>query len=94
LLTPSAQRSSSGVIVTDVADNSLAAQQDVQREDIITEVDGQTDHQCAIIREALNKADPDAASYSISIAREQNFCCIKSRHQLALGASAADRSPA
>src|SRR5947208_15026753 len=29
-----------GVIVTDVADNSLAAQQDIQREDIITEVDG------------------------------------------------------
>ena len=29
-----------GVIVTDVADNSLAAQQDIQREDVITEVDG------------------------------------------------------
>ena len=29
-----------GVIVTDVADNSLAAAQDVQRDDVITEVDG------------------------------------------------------
>ena len=29
-----------GVIVTDVADNSMAAAQDIQREDVITEVDG------------------------------------------------------
>src|SRR5581483_10245505 len=29
-----------GVIVTDVADNSLAAQQGIEREDVITEVDG------------------------------------------------------
>ena len=29
-----------GVIVTDVADNSIAAAQDIQREDVITEVDG------------------------------------------------------
>src|SRR5439155_16357883 len=29
-----------GVIVTDVEDNSIAAAQDIQREDVITEVDG------------------------------------------------------
>src|SRR5437660_2654717 len=47
-----------GVIVTDVADNSLAAQQDVQREDIITEVDGKPITNVQSFREALNKADP------------------------------------
>ena len=34
-----------GVIVTDVADNSLAAAQDIQREDVITEVDGKPSDQ-------------------------------------------------
>src|SRR5213594_329273 len=47
-----------GVIVTDVADNSLAAQQDIQREDIITEVDGKPVTNMQSFREALNKADP------------------------------------
>src|SRR5881394_3714270 len=47
-----------GVIVTDVADNSLAAQQDIQREDIITEVDGKPVTNIQSFREALNKADP------------------------------------
>jgi serine protease Do len=47
-----------GVIVTDVADNSLAAAQDIQREDVITEVDGKTITNVASFREALNKADP------------------------------------
>src|SRR6266403_2163451 len=47
-----------GVIVTDVADNSLAAQQDVQREDIITEVDGKPITNVQSFREALTKADP------------------------------------
>src|SRR5438094_440596 len=47
-----------GVIVTDVADNSLAAQQDIQREDIITEVDGKPVTNLQSFREALNKADP------------------------------------
>src|SRR5438477_2833142 len=47
-----------GVIVTDVADNSLAAAQDVQREDVITEVDGKKITNLASFREALNKADP------------------------------------
>ncbi|HAK07595.1 MAG TPA: hypothetical protein DCO65_10090 [Spartobacteria bacterium] len=47
-----------GVIVTDVADNSLAAQQDVQREDIITEVDGKPVNNVASFREALTKGDP------------------------------------
>src|SRR3954464_8028575 len=49
---------SQGVIVTDVADNSLAAAQDVQREDVITEVDGKKITNVASFREALNKADP------------------------------------
>jgi S1-C subfamily serine protease len=47
-----------GVIVTDVADNSLASQQDIQREDIITEVDGKPVTNVQSFREALNKADP------------------------------------
>ena len=47
-----------GVIVTDVADNSLAAAQDIQREDVITEVDGRKITNVASFREALNKADP------------------------------------
>jgi serine protease Do len=47
-----------GVIVTDVADNSLAAAQDIQREDVITEVDAKRVTSVASFREALNKADP------------------------------------
>jgi serine protease Do len=47
-----------GVIVTDVADNSLAAAQDIQREDVITEVDGKRVTNVALFRDALNKADP------------------------------------
>src|SRR5205085_1231081 len=47
-----------GVIVTDVADNSLAAAQDIQREDVITEVDGKKVTNVASFREALKKADP------------------------------------
>ena len=44
--------------MTDVADNSIAAQQDLQREDIITEVDGKPVKNVAEFRQALNKADP------------------------------------
>ena len=47
-----------GVIVTDVADNSIAAGQDIQREDVITEVDGKPIANVASFREALNKSDP------------------------------------
>ena len=47
-----------GVIVTDVSDNSIAAQQDIQRQDIITEVDGKPVNNVASFREALTKADP------------------------------------
>jgi serine protease Do len=47
-----------GVIVTDVAENSVASQQDIQREDIITEVDGKKVTNVQTFREALNKADP------------------------------------
>src|SRR4030095_3837039 len=47
-----------GVIVTDVADNSLAAQQGIEREDVITEVDGNPVTNVKTFREALNKADP------------------------------------
>jgi S1-C subfamily serine protease len=46
------------VIVTDVADNSIAAAQDIQREDIITEVDGKPVNNVATFRDALSKADP------------------------------------
>jgi len=47
-----------GVIVTDVAENSIAAAQDIQREDVITEVDGKPVTNVASFREALSKADP------------------------------------
>jgi serine protease Do len=47
-----------GVIVTDVADNSLAAQQGIERQDVITEVDGKPVTDAKSFREALNKADP------------------------------------
>jgi len=47
-----------GVIVTGVDDNSLAAQQGIQREDIITEVDGKPVNNVAGFREALTKTDP------------------------------------
>src|SRR5436305_9319506 len=47
-----------GVIVTDVADNSIAATQDIQREDVITEVDGKPVTNVQSFRKALNKADP------------------------------------
>jgi Do/DeqQ family serine protease len=47
-----------GVIVTDVADESIASRQDIQREDIITEVDGKPANNVASFRAALQKADP------------------------------------
>jgi serine protease Do len=47
-----------GVIVTDVTDNSLAAQQGIEREDVITEVDGKPVTDLKSFREALNKSDP------------------------------------
>jgi serine protease Do len=47
-----------GVIVTDVTDNSLAAQQGIEREDVITEVDGNPVTDVKSFRDALNKADP------------------------------------
>ena len=47
-----------GVIVTDVEDNSFAAQQDIQREDVITEVDSKPVTNVQSFREALSKADP------------------------------------
>ncbi|HST30163.1 MAG TPA: trypsin-like peptidase domain-containing protein [Chthoniobacterales bacterium] len=47
-----------GVIVTDVADNSLAAQQGIEREDVITEVDSKPVTDVKSFREALSKADP------------------------------------
>src|SRR6266478_1741155 len=47
-----------GVIVTNVEDNSIAAAQDIQREDVITEVDGKPATNVQSFRDALNKADP------------------------------------
>ncbi|MFN2476357.1 MAG: trypsin-like peptidase domain-containing protein [Chthoniobacterales bacterium] len=47
-----------GVIVTDVADNSLAAAQGIEREDVITEVDGKPVTNVQSFRDALAKADP------------------------------------
>src|SRR6266576_3446134 len=47
-----------GVVVTGVEDNRIAAAQDIQREDVITEVDGKPVTSVQSFREALNKADP------------------------------------
>ncbi len=47
-----------GVIVTDVEENSIAAAQGIQREDVITEVDGHPVTDVASFRDALTKADP------------------------------------
>jgi serine protease Do len=47
-----------GVIVTDVAENSIAAQQGIEREDVITEVDGKPVTDVKSFREAINRADP------------------------------------
>jgi serine protease Do len=47
-----------GVIVTDVADNSLASAQGIERQDVITEVDGKKVTNVQSFRDALQKADP------------------------------------
>jgi Do/DeqQ family serine protease len=47
-----------GVLVTDVEDNSIAADQGIEREDVITEVDGKSVTNVQTFREALNKGDP------------------------------------
>jgi S1-C subfamily serine protease len=41
-----------------VADNSLASQQGIEREDVITEVDGKPVTNVQTFRDALQKADP------------------------------------
>jgi S1-C subfamily serine protease len=47
-----------GVIVTDVAENSVASSQGIEREDVITEVDGKPIENAEALRDALAKADP------------------------------------
>ncbi len=47
-----------GVLVTDVAENSLASAQGIERQDVITEVDGKPVTNVTSFREALTKADP------------------------------------
>ena len=58
-----------GVIVTDVADNSIAAAQGIEREDVITEVDGKPVTNVRSFREAWAKPIQSAASCFISTAR-------------------------
>ena len=50
--------STGGVIVTDVAENSIASAQGIQRDDVITEVDNKPVKDVQSFRDALNKADP------------------------------------
>jgi S1-C subfamily serine protease len=50
--------SQQGVIVTDVEENSIAGAQGIEREDVITEVDGKPVTSVQSFRDALNKADP------------------------------------
>src|SRR5256714_9177458 len=47
-----------GVVVIDVEDNSIAAAQDIHRDDVITEVDGKPITNVKSFRETLSKADP------------------------------------
>lgn len=47
-----------GVIVTDVADNSIAAEQGIERGDVITEVDNKPVTNVQSFRDALTKSDP------------------------------------
>ena len=47
-----------GVIVTSVEDNSISAHQGIEREDVITEVDGKPVTDVKSFRDALTKADP------------------------------------
>jgi serine protease Do len=49
---------SQGVIVTDVADNSIASEQDIERGDVITEVDNKPVTNVKSFRDALTKSDP------------------------------------
>src|SRR5947207_7891786 len=46
-----------GVIVTDVTENSLAAQQGIEREDVITEVNVKSETDVRTYREHINKSD-------------------------------------
>src|SRR6476646_5034627 len=50
--------SQQGVIVTNVEENSIAGAQGIEREDVITEVDGKPVTSVQSFRDALNKADP------------------------------------
>jgi serine protease Do len=50
--------STQGVIVTEVSENSIAAEQGIEREDIITEVDNKPVTNVQTFRDALQKADP------------------------------------
>jgi Do/DeqQ family serine protease len=50
--------STQGVIVTEVADGSVAASQGIEREDVITEVDNKPVTNLQSFRDAINKADP------------------------------------
>ena len=56
--------------MTDVAENSIAAGQNIQREDVITEVDNQPVTNVASFRAALTKPTPRAASCSIWTEKE------------------------
>ena len=59
-----------GVVVTDVEDNSIAASQDIQREDVITEVDGKPDTNVQSFSRSAEESRPETwASCSIWIAR-------------------------
>jgi Do/DeqQ family serine protease len=49
---------SEGVIVTDVADDSIAADQNIERGDVITEVDNKPVTNVQSFRDALTKSDP------------------------------------
>src|SRR5207248_5904456 len=51
-----------GVVVTDVEDNSIAAAQDIQREDVITEVDGKRSEERRVGKESRHRCALDAGT--------------------------------
>ena len=69
-----------GVIVTDVADNSMAAAQDIQREDVITEVDGKPVTSVASFRAGPNESRSAPRHSALPRSKGQpHFCGAEGR---------------
>jgi serine protease Do len=75
-----------GLIVTDVAENSIAAQQGIEREDVITEVDSKPVTDVKSFRDALSKADPQrGVLLYLDRKGSKTFAVLKANQQEAPG---------